>query len=60
MEDVASQIHVKGVRAIAAVNWTASAILVFSTPPKLYVVVPKNRFQSHGAFYRLEIYPVDH
>jgi hypothetical protein len=22
--------------------------------------VPKNRFQSHSAFYRFEIYPVDH
>jgi hypothetical protein len=45
VKDVASQIHVKGVAAVAVVNRAASPILVFSTPPEFYLVMPKHRFQ---------------
>jgi hypothetical protein len=60
MENVASQVHVKGVTTVAAVNRAASPILVFPTPAKLYLVMPKNRLHGYPAFYGFEIQPVDH
>src|SRR5581483_5370239 len=42
--------HVKGATTVTAVNWAASPILVFSTPPDLYLVVPEHRWPAGWSF----------
>ena len=60
MKNIASQIRVESVTPVAVVNWTAAPILIFPAAPKFYAIVPEYGFQSHRAFDRLEIRPVDH
>ena len=60
MKNIASQIRVESVTPVAVVNWTAAPILIFPAAPKFYAIVPEYGFQSHRAFDRLEILPVDH
>jgi hypothetical protein len=60
VENIAGQIYVKGVSAVAMMNRAASPILAYSTSSKLDVVVPQHEFQGHAPLDRFEIQPVDH
>jgi hypothetical protein len=55
VENVAHRIHVKSVVPVATVNGAAAPILLFSTPSKLDLVVPKHRFHIHAALDPFEI-----